>query len=513
MLLIHFDPQQSPLKPIPLGDFLHTLRETYTVYHQFLRLPLSAEDSSGKTFDRDTLNKYTIAHSPLPAYLDMLLLDGLDEIPFWKWIQRYLIKPFLSQSEPATGIRVIVASQAPIFWHFWELRETTRLNELPTFSEQETAAFLQHNFASYQELATPLYQLTKGYPLAIHTAVTLIEQTGARAMPAPSTSQATSLGLDPQLLQKLQAVPELLWLGMLRTKNARSRLVMLEAAQPTDRRWREKRGFNPDLEAVLQRISQLGLRLPLSPDLRDNLRQYQRTTQPERYRAVWTALANDYAEQCQRTPYPQLERGILNEWLYASVQLDDQSLAEDLLMQLELLAGHPQSVLYVQDDRELQALVRNSRHAATLCAYLPDVADQQPDSYAALIAVAQQLLPTESQRQAYCEQLYSRFHRVFESHPMSKHALADFLQAALAAQDQDGSPPEGAQAEPSFSLESLRQQIGPKYKPGQVNEIVPTLNSRGFLLYHPQQRRFSLNPVLPPIIRLHHAFTSSAKEG
>jgi hypothetical protein len=95
----------------------------------------------------------------------ILLLDNLDDLPYWKWIQEHILKPILDQSTADRAVLIVATSQAPLFWHFWELREQCRPEELEPFSLEETRALLRlHDQEPWTEL---LYQVTAGYPLGL----------------------------------------------------------------------------------------------------------------------------------------------------------------------------------------------------------------------------------------------------------------------------------------------------------------------------------------------------------
>jgi hypothetical protein len=104
----------------------------------------------------------------------ILLLDNLDDLPYWKWLQERILKPILGQSIDHCPVLIVATSQSPLFWHFWELREQCRLEELQPFSREETGSFLQ---AYDKELWTEtLYQMTDGYPLGLVDMLDLLKE-------------------------------------------------------------------------------------------------------------------------------------------------------------------------------------------------------------------------------------------------------------------------------------------------------------------------------------------------
>lgn len=103
----------------------------------------------------------------------LLLLDSLDDLPYWKWIQAHIIKPLLDKQQTL----VVATSQSPLFWHFWELREQCRIEPLDAFSREETEEYLQA--LGKQEMTDSIYQITNGYPLELDQIVRSIPGNGS----------------------------------------------------------------------------------------------------------------------------------------------------------------------------------------------------------------------------------------------------------------------------------------------------------------------------------------------
>lgn len=98
----------------------------------------------------------------------VLLLDALDELSYWKWIQEELIRPLLEQRQ----CLIVVSSRSPLGWHFWELNEHNTPYELEAFSLAETRSFLQP--FNLDQQAESLQHLTGGYPLGLAYAAELL---------------------------------------------------------------------------------------------------------------------------------------------------------------------------------------------------------------------------------------------------------------------------------------------------------------------------------------------------
>lgn len=95
-------------------------------------------------------------HEPL-----LVLLDSLNDIAFWKEVQAQAINPLLRRG----NVLIICFSRAPLFWHFWEIRDKCEVIQLYAFSLAETEQFLR----AYDRelLAHTAYHLTLGYPWAL----------------------------------------------------------------------------------------------------------------------------------------------------------------------------------------------------------------------------------------------------------------------------------------------------------------------------------------------------------
>ena len=91
----------------------------------------------------------------------LLLLDSLDHLPYWKWLQEQLIKPLLERDRTV----IVCASQTELYWHFWEIRERRETREIGGFTLDETRQFLKNYHAEL--LAETVQKLTGGYPLVL----------------------------------------------------------------------------------------------------------------------------------------------------------------------------------------------------------------------------------------------------------------------------------------------------------------------------------------------------------
>ena len=226
----------------------------------------------------------------------LLLLDGLDDLRHWPALQRALIKPV---AERTSGL-VVIASRAPVTWHFWELRDRCRTVPLPRLGLQETLDIARH--AARAPLARPLHDLALGHPAAIETLLRHFTQAPARDLPDPqieSFSEAT---------QRAVAV-----IGVLRV-----------AGQPAMERL--LRRFLPGwdaahLDAVLRELRARGQLLArhnlpalVSPALRTTVSAALERFRPAQLAALTAELEAFYFEQALAEAAAPGEA--LNEWLF-----------------------------------------------------------------------------------------------------------------------------------------------------------------------------------------------------
>jgi hypothetical protein len=156
---------------------------------------------------------------PSPQVPLLLLLDHLDDIAYWKWLQEQIIKPLIEQ-QPAL---VICTSQSPLFWHFWELQELVTADELPPFDLEETRQYLK--VYDRELLAMPAQVMTGGYPLRLNQLATFL---------LSATDSLSGARISEQNLAQLSPASRaaLVHTGLLRRVEVPVMLRLLEQFQP-----------------------------------------------------------------------------------------------------------------------------------------------------------------------------------------------------------------------------------------------------------------------------------------
>jgi hypothetical protein len=241
----------------------------------------------------------------------VLLLDHLDDLTFWKWIQAEIIKPLIEQRSTL----VICASQSPLFWHFWELRERSSAHALDPLSDAEVAEFLRQT--DRELLTESVVSLTQGYPPQLD-ALRPILLTGTPTEPDPVPD------LD-SLLERLSPLTRhlLRYTGLLRRLEVPAMQHVLNHMLPN---W-VGTGQTPHyllLGHMLPELRDQGLLAAyrrnqgqqLDRALRLALDARLRESEPERYEQICTLLSSFYEQQVMQKPIH--EQQLLNEWLYFS---------------------------------------------------------------------------------------------------------------------------------------------------------------------------------------------------
>lgn len=165
VILLNFDHQEQPAHQECVrswSEVLNTLRK-----HPCLaRIPNTIESTQGDEQSIESLSIISCESDDFAQRIEegkplLLLLDALDDLPYWKWVQEHVIKPLLDQQRTL----VVATSQSPVFWHFWELREQSTPTSLESFSLEETQTYLQQ--FGKADIADEVYRITGGYPMGL----------------------------------------------------------------------------------------------------------------------------------------------------------------------------------------------------------------------------------------------------------------------------------------------------------------------------------------------------------
>jgi hypothetical protein len=127
----------------------------------------------------------------------LVLLDSLDNLEYWKWLQEQIIKPLVKLHRT----HIVCASRTPLFWHFWELREGCLPYQLTGFQLDETRQFL--SLYHRELLAETVQRLTGGYPLVLQQFVTPVNPKPVEATPADLPDESRAIWRQIGILRRV----------------------------------------------------------------------------------------------------------------------------------------------------------------------------------------------------------------------------------------------------------------------------------------------------------------------
>jgi hypothetical protein len=222
----------------------------------------------------------------------LLLLDGVDGLAAWPWLQDTLLRLAVEFG----GARLLIASRAPLYWHFWELADLVQVVELPPLTAAAYAHLLPPSLGP--ELHTELLALSQGYP----GSVGLLAQRFGVAPP-----------FDLELLTPLTQAA-VLTIGLLRTVQVPVMLAALQQFAGSDEGlWHQQL-----LTHVLPELKRHGLtsynrseQTRFSPALRLAVEARLRLEDTQRLRRLYRFYGEWYDDAA-----PAHERRVVNEWLY-----------------------------------------------------------------------------------------------------------------------------------------------------------------------------------------------------
>jgi hypothetical protein len=251
--------------------------------------------------------------SPAATQPFVLLLDHLDNLAAWQWVQAEIIKPLVEQRTTL----VICASQSPLFWHFWELRELSNARPLDPLSEPEVADFLRQ--AERELLTESVLHLTQGYPLQLNALRPVLLTAD------PAEPEATAAPDLDGILERLSPLTRhlLRYTGLLRRLEVPAMQHILNHVLPD---WVGK-GQTPHYLLLGHMLPELRDQGHLAPYRRNQGQQLHRplrlaldarlrNSEPARYAHICSLLSSFYEQQVMQKPIH--EQQLLNEWLYFS---------------------------------------------------------------------------------------------------------------------------------------------------------------------------------------------------
>lgn len=302
---------QAPRPAVPLSEAIEQLWQL-PIYEYIPDTILFRDGSEQYAKYQEVFFRCANLDHPTKPFL--LLLDHLDDILYWKWVQNEIIKPLIKEHSAL----VITTSQALLFWDFWELYEICQPYAIGRFTETEITALLHQ---TNRELLVGSYQaLTYGYPMQIQQAQAFLE---------PGDKPAPPLQVLPEeLREKLDALDPtsrlvFSYTGLLRRLEVEVMQEILDVEIP---KWRTtSTPHNVLLGKVLPALTTHNCLEPyrrkqaywVKPALRQALDDHLRTTEPERYQRIRHLIRQIYARRFMEKPIDNVQS--LNEWLFFSL--------------------------------------------------------------------------------------------------------------------------------------------------------------------------------------------------
>lgn len=407
----------------------------------------------------------------------VLLLDHVDDLACWKWLQQELIKP-LTEGRPTL---VVCASQSPLFWNFWELRELCTPLAMQPFSEEETREYFR--LYGRELLAPSAQQWTQGYPLQLaQLRPIVLADEPPPASEAPIDIPALLASLTPLTGKVLRYV------GLLRRFEVAVKLQVLDATVPD---WR---GDEPPhrllLTHVIPELTRVGYleshRQPqcLRQGLRHALEAHLVASEPAQHQTICALLDQIYYDRFVKKPIA--DKPAFSEWLYFSTAplLDACSAAARAAWQARLealfararLAGRELAVLLYRDSEVVLRL-----HRLDLLTPLKELMEHHLGADTRVPPILNSI-ELERYRRRVVEQWVQHTQLASIDQELPGGLLA-ILQTM-------------ATLDLAFDLRTLQARLnersGPRIAPGSINRVVGLMQSCGLLTYDHSQRRYQL---------------------
>lgn len=520
LIWLDFDPERtSPLKsnPVPLTEAMEQLRSISALRY----LPDTIRLPDGTTASPEDINLRFIAlnvqkHETSPL---IIILDHLDDLTYWKWLQEEIIKPLLDQQR----VLIICSSQSPLFWHFWELREICELHDIKPFSTTETQAFLRTSGAEL--LAQSAQIALQGYPLGLDHMLKVLEIIPAEADHPDAFNLANAPDDTIDWLNRLNDMSDmtrtmLRYSGLLRRIEVPVIQNILDMVQPG---WHGSHTVHQVLlEQVLPELREQQCLLPyqrqqpyrLLLPLRYILDEQLRHEEPERYRQICQSLEQTYYERFRARPIDNAP--LLNEWLYFSTVADHGLYALDPdrwhrrvqhLFERARLPGKQIATLLYKDHELLSRL-----HTAGLWSRMQQLLIQHIDTTShdrpllnetELVRLRRQLFERLSQEPPLDEKLLpGELERLLDTIARlgSDFALQDLI-AYSRQQSVQPVIPAVLQESPALVLGEVNTESVQPVIPAVVQDKVALLHSCGILTYDRDTRRYRLNDLIRILVK------------
>ncbi len=424
-----------------------------------------------------------------PALTDtrplIVLLDHIDTIPYWRWLQEALLKP-LQERQPTL---VICASRTVLYWHFWELREKCKPEQLPMFSLAETQHFLQgyaHVFDG-DLLATSAQAITAGHPWQLQRLMDFLATGKGFPKTVPPEELADRIAQCSDVTQTI-----LRYTCLLRHFDIQIMaevIATLDLDLPT-----EQPLVHLIRNQVLPELSTQGLLEPyrrgqsyrLFADHRATLRAQLCTAEPGRCTQIYLLLEESYQKRFITRPID--EQSAFNEWAYCSTDPDHGLWVRDIpywqaqidtMFSRVRLVGKQLAVKFYKDGELIQRLQTLGLFTEFRDRFRQSLADD----------TSMPPLLNSSELEQYRRELIAILNRQFEDTSIKeiRGGLTKLLKIIDMFADE-------------FDLPALHRQfkqwVDPQIRPGTIHQAVALLSGEGLVIYDPERKKYKTSSLI-----------------
>lgn len=267
----------------------------------------------------------------------ILLLDHLDDVDYWQWIQASVLQPLIGKQH---AITICMSQTMRLPWHSVSLDARHSTREVHPFSREETRLLLQQfGLELFAKLAQ---DVTQGYPLRLFYLLQLLEQEGRfREHVAPIPIDRLQTQLSKETFDIIS------YIGLIRRFDINiTNKVLGEFFDD----WKAPSNHHQILSQVYSELQpyiepyRRGQPYQLVPELRYAVEGWLQKRDRSLYVNICNRLASNYAQQFRRDP--QRNTNAFLDWAYFSSNalLFENSNHEEWLTSAQQLLTHARSL-------------------------------------------------------------------------------------------------------------------------------------------------------------------------
>jgi hypothetical protein len=398
----------------------------------------------------------------------ILLLDAVNQLRYWKWVQEMIIKPLVEGRRTL----VICTSRSEVAWDFWEIRRLCQTHKLEPFSEAEVEAYLRR--LRLGALERPFYELTRGYPIALRYAVEHFYDQEQPDGDAPDLPDSPTTPVELAITHG----------GPLRRIDIPILTRLLKSTAGID-----VPGL-PLLGALIARGLADSSRDPVrfTPALRAAAERWLRAGRLDLLRRIYESLAEIYRAYVLALPQTNYAWWAANEWLYFAALAAEQAWADaaaweqqraEILAHIPAAYGRRLAIAFFRD-LELRKSLERVGWLEPVEQFMGDIYARDPHDEQAAVVLR------DTQQAQYRRAILSTF---IEDFPEDIRATFDNVIEQI-AQDQD------------FNLFKLKEDLNrlygedPRYQHTAITRIIMYLANSGYVDYDQGTYRYQADELL-----------------